>query len=154
MWLFEYFFLNTINLICRSTDISKCFRGSLRFRDNESRLYIDVFADALGHRNKIFRSRQRLMAHPILQKKDPGTCIYMYMYVFSVIKVNEQRKLCLLYGIVWCSVFLRLKDKLFSFRNSLKDLDLSYKTDLDLLDCFGRILLKEKTPFYSWITWD
>ena len=26
------------HLICRSTDISKCFRGSLRLRDNESRL--------------------------------------------------------------------------------------------------------------------
>ena len=26
-------FLNTTNLICRSTDISKCFRGSLRFRE-------------------------------------------------------------------------------------------------------------------------
>ena len=37
------FFLNTINLICRSTDISKCFRGSLRFRDNESRLYLFHF---------------------------------------------------------------------------------------------------------------
>ena len=34
------FFLNTTILICRSTDISKCSRGSLRFRDNESRLYI------------------------------------------------------------------------------------------------------------------
>ena len=34
------FFLSTTNLICRSTDISKCFRGSLRFRDNKSRLYI------------------------------------------------------------------------------------------------------------------
>ena len=33
-------FLNSANLICRSTDISKCFRGSLRLRDNESRLYI------------------------------------------------------------------------------------------------------------------
>ena len=31
-------FLDTTNLICRSTDISKCFRGSLRLRDNESRL--------------------------------------------------------------------------------------------------------------------
>ena len=29
------FFLNTTNLICRSTDISNCFWGSLRFRDNE-----------------------------------------------------------------------------------------------------------------------
>ena len=35
------FFLNTTNLICRSTAISKCLRGSLRFRDNESRLYLD-----------------------------------------------------------------------------------------------------------------
>ena len=32
-------FLNSENLICRSTDISKCFRGSLQLRDNESRLY-------------------------------------------------------------------------------------------------------------------
>ena len=31
--------LNSENLICRSTDISKCFRGSLQLRDNESRLY-------------------------------------------------------------------------------------------------------------------
>ena len=30
---------NSATLICRSTDISKCFRGSLRLRDNESRLY-------------------------------------------------------------------------------------------------------------------
>ena len=28
--------LSSANLICRSTDISKCFRGSLRLRDNES----------------------------------------------------------------------------------------------------------------------
>ena len=31
-------FLSSPNLICRSTDISKCFRGSLRLRDHESRL--------------------------------------------------------------------------------------------------------------------
>ena len=35
-------FLNTAHLICRSTDISKCFRGSLRLRDNESRLYLNI----------------------------------------------------------------------------------------------------------------
>ena len=29
-------FLNSENLICRSTDISKCFRGSLQRQDNES----------------------------------------------------------------------------------------------------------------------
>ena len=33
-------FLNSAHLLCRSTDISKCFRGSLRLRDNESRLYL------------------------------------------------------------------------------------------------------------------
>ena len=35
-------FLNSANLICRSTDISKSFRGSLRLRENESRLYIQI----------------------------------------------------------------------------------------------------------------
>ena len=34
-------FLSSAHLICRSTDISKYFRGSLRLRDNESRLYFD-----------------------------------------------------------------------------------------------------------------
>ena len=33
-------FLNSANLICQSTDIWKCFIGSLRLQDNESRLYI------------------------------------------------------------------------------------------------------------------
>ena len=33
-------FLTSANLICRSTDISKCFRGSLRLRDNMRRLYM------------------------------------------------------------------------------------------------------------------
>ena len=33
-------FFNSANLICRSTDISKCFRGSLLLQDNESRLYL------------------------------------------------------------------------------------------------------------------
>ena len=40
--------LNSANLICRSPDISKCFRGSLRLRDNESPLYSYCF------RNKKF----------------------------------------------------------------------------------------------------
>ena len=34
-------FLSSAHLICRSTDISKYFRGSLRLRNNESRLYFD-----------------------------------------------------------------------------------------------------------------
>ena len=35
-----FFFLSSANLICRSTDITKCFRWSLRLRDNKSRLYL------------------------------------------------------------------------------------------------------------------
>ena len=34
------FFLSSVNLICRTTDISKCFIESLGVRDNESRLYL------------------------------------------------------------------------------------------------------------------
>ena len=34
------YFLNSTNLICRGTDISKYFRESLGLRDNESRLYL------------------------------------------------------------------------------------------------------------------
>ena len=36
----NYFFLNSENLICRGTDISKYFGESLGIRDNESRLYL------------------------------------------------------------------------------------------------------------------
>ena len=41
IWLFDlsFFPLNSANLICRDTDISKYFRESLGLRDNESRLY-------------------------------------------------------------------------------------------------------------------
>ena len=43
-----YFFLNSANLICRSTEISKYFRESLGIRDNESRLYIWICVKLLG----------------------------------------------------------------------------------------------------------
>ena len=43
MW-FSICFLNSANLICRGTDISKYFRGSRRLRDNESRLYLYIDA--------------------------------------------------------------------------------------------------------------
>ena len=38
--------------------------------------------------------------------------------------------------------FFGCKTELFSFQNNPKNLDLSYKTDLDLRDCFGRVKLK------------
>ena len=36
-------FLTLSTLICRSTDISKCFSKSLGIRDNGSRLYAEIF---------------------------------------------------------------------------------------------------------------
>ena len=39
-----YFFLNSANLICRDTDISKYFREFLGLRDNESRVYTPELA--------------------------------------------------------------------------------------------------------------
>ena len=36
-------FLNSANLICPSTDILKCFRGSLWLLDNESGLYLGLY---------------------------------------------------------------------------------------------------------------
>ena len=35
--------------------------------------------------------------------------------------------------------FFGYKTDFFSFQNNPKDLDLSCKTDLDLLDCLGRV---------------
>ena len=39
-----YFFINSANLICRGTNISKYFRESLGLRDNKSRLYIKQYS--------------------------------------------------------------------------------------------------------------
>ena len=38
--------------------------------------------------------------------------------------------------------FFGFKTELFFFQNNLKDLDPSCKTDLDLLDCLGRVNLE------------
>ena len=49
-------FLNSAHLICRSTDISKCFSGSLRVRDNKSGLYMyyDIFVEKMRKASHIF----------------------------------------------------------------------------------------------------
>ena len=39
------------------------------------------------------------------------------------------------------TIFLRLQDGVFAFQNNPKDLDPSYKMDLDLWDCLGRVKL-------------
>ena len=41
----------------------------------------------------------------------------------------------------WVPYFFSYKTEFFSFQNDPKDVDPSYKTDLDLLDCLGRVKL-------------
>ena len=55
----NYFFLNSENLICRGTDISKCFRESLGIRDNESRLYQYCPVPALLCSLRVFHNIKR-----------------------------------------------------------------------------------------------
>ena len=43
--------------------------------------------------------------------------------------------------------FFGYKTELFSFQNNPKDLDPSYKMDLDLWDCFGRVKLVLRQNF-------
>ena len=50
------FFLNSANLICRSTGVSMYFRESLGVRDNESRLYME---EMISH--KLILNREHCM---------------------------------------------------------------------------------------------
>ena len=72
-------FLNTAHLICRSTDISKYFRGSFRLRDNESRLYIrtDRFRLEAESDRPLSLFHQSVHARPIM------------LYFLRKIKVNK-----------------------------------------------------------------
>ena len=45
-----------------------------------------------------------------------------------------------MYKIIY-HIFSDIRQSFFSFQNNPKDLDLSYKMDLDLLDCLGRVKL-------------
>ena len=51
-------------------------------------------------------------------------------------KKKKKSKICF-----QLTIFLWLSDGAFSFQNNPKDLDLSYKMDLDLWDCLGRVKL-------------
>ena len=46
-----------------------------------------------------------------------------------------------IFDIYFITYFFGYKTEFFSFQNNPKDLDPSYKTDLDLWDCLGRVKL-------------
>ena len=65
-------FLTLSTLICRSTDISKCFSESIGIRDNESRLYsVKVYFVA----HKKF-DRNKCMSSPLQSKLHSDGYIY------------------------------------------------------------------------------
>ena len=49
------------------------------------------------------------------------------------------------------TIFLRLYDRVFPSQNNPKDLDPSFKTDLDLWDCLGRVKLVLLQNFIGFI---
>ena len=57
--------LNSANLICRDTDISKYFIESLGIRDDESRLYLLPLSICFALRNTAYQNR--LIAINIIQ---------------------------------------------------------------------------------------
>ena len=59
-------FLTLSTLICRSTDISKCFSESLGIRDNESRLYLLKQSDTLQTITDIFNMCMKYVAEEII----------------------------------------------------------------------------------------
>ena len=71
-------FLSTTNLICRSTDISKCFRGSLRLGDNESRLFLVIqvnHSGAVSHLVDITYAESFYVVE-FMVHKNASLCIY------------------------------------------------------------------------------
>ena len=75
IWLFHWYFLNSAYLICRSTDISKCFRRFLRLPDNESRLFtvcVSFSPDICFHEANPFQRRKFVMAVLSIYRKVNG----------------------------------------------------------------------------------
>ena len=114
-------FLNSANLICRSTDISKCFRGSLRLRDNESRLYIIQVKHGNQRRNCCLRSVcfrcSKVIQHTILAHQKVVKLTQKHVLnlpnASPVNTVNHPRHMYNLYSVIGkiniCQLALTLK---------------------------------------------
>ena len=75
-------FLTLSTLICRSTDISKCFSGSLGIRDNESRLYLLVYLFSF-----------RVTYHfPLLSSSWKGCTISVWHFLGVIISAFDKEK--------------------------------------------------------------
>ena len=63
--------------------------------------------------------------------------IHSNIEVFFVFQINYHQKKCALISLL--PYFFAYKTVFFSFQNNPKNLDLSYKMDLDLWDCLGKV---------------
>ena len=107
-------FLSSANLICRSTDISKCFIESLGVRDNESRLYF-FLTILIGH-SVLYELEKKSV-----ENCDIWICVITWSYLRMVVQYyhrhpQSQRlccpiQTCLLFDrnvhgsdIVWLSI--------------------------------------------------
>ena len=63
------------------------------------------------------------------------------VHVFKLLKHHKADKKIYVKNVSAIAYFFGYKTEFFFFQNNLKDLDPSYKTDLDLLDCLGRVKL-------------
>ena len=59
----------------------------------------------------------------------------------SIIANLKEGRILLGFVASTCTLFLQLKDRIFSFQNNPKHLDHSYKMNLDLWDCLGKVNL-------------
>ena len=81
-------FLTFSTLICRSTDISKCFSESLGIRYNESRLYLTLLYHRLNFRLCWVSNVYKIMPTSFCMFPWPCWCIMFVIFY----KFDEERK--------------------------------------------------------------
>ena len=102
-------FLTLSTLICRSTDISKCFSESLGIRDNESRLYFkisNIYATSINflHRKKNRPAQVRKRPQPLnSQSVNIFTVIGLLRMVVAFAVPIMHKDCCLLLHFIWWS---------------------------------------------------
>ena len=125
--------INSANLICRTTDISKYFRESLGVRDNESRLYFKgQHFTAVGVKRRMAAAKSLSVLH------HSAGIIFIFLVVCSPAKYSTairtvSMKLRLAFPIC---IFIALHSTLLSY---MKGLNKIYTPSCVLLICVGNL---------------
>ena len=96
MWMFNLLYSSlSSTLICRGTDISKCFSEYLGIRDNGSRLYVPSLAFRMSklHSFSFFGHTPKLPFYPVLLWFSTKILFeHVYIVYFHSIRLNYQIK--------------------------------------------------------------